>query len=451
MDKQLEGAQKALAAAKAFRDEHATDGDNLPAEKLAEYRKMLDTAEALSDAFRANKQARELDEQLGQFSQAAAQERAENERALPESLKGQPSKGERIRLAALAAAGKSEGLDAVGKDASLASNRFYCDLDLGKTMLWMDAQDKGVPKEELALVIGTPSKGGYWTPDYWERVIVTEWRRIEGVMQVTTPMVTGDGNTIYIQQRTQIYPGSTAISHGTDVSTYQVAEQGAYRADAEPSYARVQLEVYKYLQKQAVSSEILEDGFINVPNEVGSFIGQWFGELMEQAWTNGTGSGQPKGVMHGIQSGQEVETAATGNPTLVDFHKLIYGDKRLRSGRSGYSVLTNRAVWGEAVRNVGANYLPWWGVDLNSEGQMVAFGYPVVFGTFINPSTAANANPVGFGNWNRYLRTRIVNQMRMTISDIAESDTDDLTYRFRIRFGSQLTDANQAVFLSVHS
>ena len=69
MDKQLEGAQQALAAAKAFRDEHVSpDGDTLPADKLAEYRKMLDTAEALSDQFRANKQARELDEKLGQFN-----------------------------------------------------------------------------------------------------------------------------------------------------------------------------------------------------------------------------------------------------------------------------------------------------------------------------------------------------------------------------------------------
>ena len=451
MDKQLEGAQQALAAAKAFRDEHVGDGDTLPADKLAEYRKMIDTAEALSDAFRTNKRARELDEQLGQFNEAAAKEREETERALPESMRDEPTKGERIRLAGLAAGGHSKGLEAVAKDPSLSSSNFFVDLDIGRTSRWMDLTEQGVPKEELALVIGTDNKGGYWTPDYWERMIVTEWRRIEGVMQVTSPMITADGNTIYIQQRTQIYPGSTAISHSTDVSTYQVGEQGAYRSDAEPEYARVQLEVYKYMQKQSVSTEILEDSFINVPAEVGSFIGQWFGELMEQAFTNGSGSGQPKGVFHGIVAGQEVETAASGNPTLVDFHKLIYGDKRLRSGRSGYSVLCPRAIWGEAVRNVGQNYLPWWGVDLNNEGQMMSFGYPVVFGTFINPSVAANANPVGFGNWNRYLRTRIVNSMRMTVSDIAESDTDDITYRFRIRFGSQLTDANQGVFLSIHA
>ena len=80
---------------------------------------------------------------------------------------------------------------------------------------------------------------------------------------------------------------------------------------------------------------------------------------------------------------------------------------------------------------------------------MECFGYPVVFGTFVNPSTAQNANPAGFGNWNRYLRARIVNQMRMTVSDIAESDTDDITYRFRIRFGSRETDTNQGVFLNI--
>ena len=88
MDKQLEGAQQALAAAKAFWEEHKGEGDTLPADKLAEYRGMLDTAEMLSDAYRANKRARELDEQLGQFSQAAEQEHAENERALPESMNG---------------------------------------------------------------------------------------------------------------------------------------------------------------------------------------------------------------------------------------------------------------------------------------------------------------------------------------------------------------------------
>ena len=359
MNKQLEGAQQALAAAKSFWEEHKGDSDNLPADKLAEYGRMLDQAELLSDQFRANKRASELDDQLGQFSQTAAQQHAENEAALPESLKDQPTKGERIRLAGLAAAGHSKGLEAVGKDPTLAPGQFYADLDLGKTMLWMDAQKQGMSKEELALVIGTPAKGGFWTPDYWERVIVTEWRLIEGVTQVLTPMITGDGNTIYIQQRTQIYPGATAISHATDVSTFKVSEQGAYRSDAEPSYARVSLEVHKFLQKQLVSSEILEDGFINVPQEVGSFIGQWYGELMEQAWTNGTGSGQPKGVMHGITSAQEVDTAAGGNPTLVDFHSLIYGDKRLRSGRSGYTVLTNRGIWGSALRAVGANYLPW--------------------------------------------------------------------------------------------
>ena len=449
MDKQLEGAQQALAAAKAFRDEHAGEGDSLPAEKVAEYRKMIDTAEALSDAYRTNKREAELTEQLGQFQQATAETEALNEKALPESLKGQPSKGERIRLAGLAAGGHPTGLEAASKDPSLSSPNFFVDLDVGRAMRMMDLAEQGMKREELNLVIGTDDKGGYWTPDYWERMIVTEWRRIEGISQVTTPMVTSDGNTIKVQQRTQIYPGSAAITHATDVSTLHVAEGGTYRTDAEPTYTQTDLGVDKLMQKQAVSTELLEDSLIDVPQEVGSFIGQWFGEVMEQAWTNGTGSGQPQGAFNGIRAAQEVDTAATGNPTMIDLHKLIFGDKRLASGRNSYSVLINRGVWGEAVRDIGKANLPWWGVDMTNEGIMQCFGYPVYFGTFINPSIASNANPAGFGNWNRYLRTRIVNQMRMTVSDIAESDTDEITYRFRMRYGSVLTDRNQAVFISI--
>ena len=435
MNKIEEQARSALAAAKSFHQERQDTGKGWTTEDRQKFGRMVDTAEQAADQLAAFRRVEGLEDRLTLWDDKAAEQHQATQKALPESLRDEPDIADQIRLAI--------------RDKNPAPLQY--DLDFGRAAKWMALTEQGATKEELALVVGTPRLGGYWTPDYWERVIVTEWRRIEGVSQVITPMVTGDGNTLYFQQRTQIYPGSTAISHSTDVSTYQVGEQGAHRTDMEPEYARVQLEVWKYTQKQAVSSELLEDSFINVPEEVGSFAGQWFGELMEQAFTNGTGSGQPKGVFHGIVSAQEVETNATGNPTLTDFHKLIYGDKRLRSGRNNYSVLTSRGVWGEAVRNINTNYLPWWGVDLNSEGQMMAFGYPVVFGTFINPSIAANSNPVGFGNWQRYLRTRIVNGMRMTVSDIAESDTDEVTFRFRIRFGSQLTDANQGVFLSVHS
>ena len=433
MNRIEEQTRRALAAAKDFHAEHAgPGGDLLPADKREEFNRMISAVEAGAEQLTALKNLSGLEDRIGLFDDKAAEAHRLNQAALPESLRGEPSLDKRIRLAGL------------NRDTS-----FQADLQVGRAARWMSLAEQGMKKEELNLVIGTDDKGGYWTPDYWERVIATEWQKIEGVSEVVRPMITGDGNPIYIQGRAQRYAGSAAVTHATDVSTLDVAEGGAYRSDSEPTYERRTLSVYKLMEKQAVSAELLEDSLINVAEEVGSFAGQRLGEVMEQAFTNGTGVGQPFGAFAGITTVEEVDTAATGNPTVLDLHKMTTDNPRMVSGNSDRSFLINRGVWGGAIRNIGKEYLPWWGVDLTSEGRMMLFGYPVYFGTFINPSIQSNANPAGFGNWNRYLRTRIVNQMRMTVSDISESDTDEVTYRFRVRYGSVRVDDNQAVFISI--
>ena len=428
----------ALAEARSFYETHRDATDTLPADKVAAYRRMIDEAEASADQLQAFRKAEDLDNRLGLFDAAATEQNALNEAALPESLKGEPPKAEQIRLAGL------------NRDYS-----FGTDLDLQRTMKWMKATEEGMPKEELRLVIGTNNKGGFWTPDYWERMIVSEWRAIEGFTEIIAPMMTGDGNTIYIPTRT-----AAQVTSSTDIAATlrtETPSSGApptsaqYRTDLEADYGRTALETFKALQAQSVSSELLEDSFVNVAEEVGASIGQWFGEFMEHCFTNGTGTGQPKGAWHGITAGQEVNQAASGNPTIKDFHRLAYGNERLRGGNQGYSFVCSRPVWGETLRDISTDNMPWWGIDMNSEGRMMMFGYPVYYGTFVPSAITTGSNPVGFGLWRKYLRTRIVNMMRLTISNIAESTDDTITYRARVRFGSCLLDVNRAAFLNVPS
>ena len=193
-------------------------------------------------------------------------------------------------------------------------------------MLWEQAARDGVPKEELRLVIGTDTKGGYWTPDYWERMIVSEWRMIEGFSEIISPMMTDHGNEIFIPTRTPAQVTSATVI--ADILRTEAPSSGAspasaqYRTDVEADYGQTPLNVYKVMQAQSVSTELLEDSFINVAQEVGRTIGQWFGEFMEHCFTNGTGSAQPKGAWHGIPAGSEVNQAASGNPTVKDFHRF---------------------------------------------------------------------------------------------------------------------------------
>ena len=429
----------ALAEARSFYETHRDATDTLPADKVAAYRRMIDEAEASADQLQAFRKAEDLDNRLGLFDAAATEQNALNEAALPESLKGEPPKAEQIRLAGL------------NRDYS-----FGTDLDLQRTMKWMKATEEGMPKEELRLVIGTNNKGGFWTPDYWERMIVSEWRAIEGFTRNHCadddrgrehdlhPYPNGGASDFFnrhcrnIADGKRLHPARRRLRRNTE----RILKR---------DYGRTALETFKALQAQSVSSELLEDSFVNVAEEVGASIGQWFGEFMEHCFTNGTGTGQPKGAWHGITAGQEVNQAASGNPTIKDFHRLAYGNERLRGGNQGYSFVCSRPVWGETLRDISTDNMPWWGIDMNSEGRMMMFGYPVYYGTFVPSAITTGSNPVGFGLWRKYLRTRIVNMMRLTISNIAESTDDTITYRARVRFGSCLLDVNRAAFLNVPS
>ena len=434
MDVLLTKANQALASAQAFWEENKGQGDVLPADKVAGYSKMLDEAEGLADQFRLQKRQAEQQERLGQFKQIADKQTALKEQALPESLKDEPALGEQIRLAGL---NRQHGAE--------------FDLDIGRTIRWMNLAEAGASPEEFALQVGAVRGGGTgagnWIPDLFETYIVTGLRQIEGMSQVLNPMMTDDGNTIYIQRRT----AQPAAPSSSNFASFLVAETAAAGTAIEGTYGRLALNVFKLFQRQDVSIELLEDSFINVAQEIGLMAGNWFGEVFEYSYTNGTGNNQPQGAFSAYHEAgltrQDTNAAATGTPDLLDFHRLTTENSRLQGGQSNYSFITNRAVWGNAVRDIGTNYLPWWGIGLNSAGAMMAFGYPVYYGSAIDSAISAGSVPVGFGNWNRLMRARQVNTIRMTVSDIAESNTDEISYRFRVRFGNEVIDPERAEFL----
>ena len=423
----LKSAREGLAQAQSFQAEQ--NGKPLSAEERQTLGRMTDHVLDAADQHRQQVANARNEHTTAAGLDKAAELRAERERALPESLKGAPTKSERLIQAAKERRPHSEVFDfhRAGRFAELAA--------------------AGATREELALHTRiSANTGSLGEPDDWETFISSEFRAIEGVSQVTTPLVTDHARTIYVNTRTGTHPG-TAITHTTDVSTYQVAEQGAYRGDAEDTYGRAVLECYKYLQKQSVSSEVIEDTPINIAQEAATPVARWFAELREQGLTNGTGAAQPQGVFNNPPTTQEVATAAAGTPTLADVVKLM---KNPVASRNGYSFLLNRDVWADIVAaQTGVN---WGAVYMGDDGFLRMFGFPVVFGMFVNTTTQQNANPVGFGNWNSALATRMTN-MRITATTHSgiqfTADTDDITFRFKTHFASAWRNREYTRYLSV--
>ena len=420
----LLSARKGLSQAQAFRSELSDEPDAAGREKL---RRITGDALEAAARFRNDNLDRKAADETAGVADKTAELRRMNERRLPESLKDEPSVDARI----------AEALQK--RDRGFSVN-----LDYSRAGKFRDAVAAGMNREELNLVVGTDDKGGYWTPSQWETAIDSQFRLIEGVSQAVTPIVTDHGRDIYVLTRTQDYPGAVPFTHATDVSTLIISEGGVYRTDAEPTYARAVLQVFKAAQKMPVSAELIEDAAISVPDEAAASVGQWLAQLYEQAWTNGTGSGQPKGVAHNPPAAQETTTAASGNPTIADVAKLL---KETPGSRTGYSFLANRNVWADLVSGQG-NDAPWAAVSFNDDGQPMVFGYPLYYGTFVSNQVSANANPIGFGDWQQYLATRVT-PIRMTLSSLANSDTDEVVIRFMARFGGVEKNRSRRQWLSI--
>ena len=420
----LKSAREGLAQAQSFQAEQ--NGKPLSGEDRQTLRRMTDHMLDNADLHRRNTATSAAEHRNAVTADKTAELRAERERQLPESLRGEPTKSERLLQAA--------------KEGRRVSEVF----DWPRAARFADLAAAGATREELNLVTGTVGAGGYWVPDEWETYISGEFRDVEGVSQAVTPIVTDHSRDIYVMTRSEITPSAAAhLSHSSTIATFLSAEASTARVDLEETYARATLQSFKVFQKQPVSAELLEDAAVNVGREVAYKSGRYFAEFQELCWTNGNGTNQPKGAFNAVQAGREVETATAATLTIPDMAELLLGPV---VNRNRNSFLISRAAW---INTLAAETGPDWGsVSIDEGGQQRLYGFPVFHGMFINPSTAANANPAGFGDWNQLLATRVF-PIRITASNPAESDTDEVTFRLRTFVSSALRQQDAATYISI--
>ena len=313
--------------------------------------------------------------------------------------------------------------------------------DITRTRKFLSLTGRGAGKEELALVVGTDNKGGFWVPDEWEQAVATEYAKTEGLSEVLEPIVVPHGRDIHMTTRT-----APAVTRASTIATYIVAEQGGYRTDTEPDYGQVIVPAVKFAEKQVVSAEFLEDAAGSVPDEVGGGFGRWLADLTELCLVKGAGMTEPEGAFNGITAAQEIETATAGQVAVDDLAALAEGTGRLQGRDGRWSFLISRPVW-EGLLKADNAATPGW-LSYDGEGNPRAWGYPVVFGKYVDPALTAGSFPVGFGDWNSYMRFR-TGPLRITMSDVGNNDTDEITFRAMIRLGSRIFDRTAARFLKV--
>lgn len=158
---------------------------------------------------------------------------------------------------------------------------------------------------------GTPSEGGYLVPDGFRQKLVERMKAFGGLQDAVENITTESGNPLE-------WPTVDDTANAGEI----VDEEGTFAAGADLVFGTATLGAYKYMSGGAsnlplkVSWELLQDSAFDIQSKLSGWLGTRIMRALAPHLITGTGSGQPKGIVHGTTP---VQTAATtGGITYAD-------------------------------------------------------------------------------------------------------------------------------------
>lgn len=253
----------------------------------------------------------------------------------------------------------------------------------------------------------------------------------------TTKIVSSGGETMY-------FPRVNAHGIGT-----QVIAQGTAIGGTDPTFARMQLDAFKYGQLVQVANETIDDEGFDVAGFVASNVARAVAQVIDADLIVGTGTGEPLGMMAAGWTGA-AGTVATGGslitPTYENLVDLVYSVNDQYRASSGAAFLTRDATAGilrklrdGAGGTVGQplwQMSPWQGLNTGEPDRLLNF--PVYVDANV-ASCASNARIMAFGDWNAYY-TRLVGNFVFERSDDYAFNTDLVTFRGKQRVDGDTID-----------
>ena len=286
---------------------------------------------------------------------------------------------------------------------------------------------------------GTDSEGGFLIPEEFRtellRISVEKSDLISRVMNI--PMNVNTIGIPYIKDTTR----ATGTIHG-GVQLYWTGEEVAKTKSA-PKFGKITLVLNKLTGLCYATDEILQDSPISLEPLLTSVFTDAFAWTMDGAILNGTGAGQPLGVLNGpacISITKETGQAAD----TISFENIIkiYARMPARNKRNAVWVANEDTFPQLAVMQiaVGTGGVPVWLPAGAASGKPydTLMGKPLLWNEHC--PKLGDAGDISFIDWSQYL----LGQKRgrgagiQTASSIHfKFDTDEKTFRFVFRVDGQ--------------
>lgn len=336
----------------------------------------------------------------------------------------------------LRAASKLTGTEPAAEEASGTETRAF-DRYLREGMAGLSQEERQImqgrlsqDKEMRALAQGVGGAGGYTVPQSFRDKLEIALKAFGGMLAVADVMRTDTGATLPMPTFNYTNVVATIVGENTQggldsSSPFGVAPLGAF------TYRSPILPVsYEFLQDSAFGEDFI----------IGA-LSDSIGRALNAHFTNGTGTGQPRGIMTDAVSGKVGATGQTTSVVSDDLIDLVHAiDPAYRKSGSQFMMNDNSLKVIRKLKDAQGRpiFLP--GYDgMAGEMSDQVLGYNVSINQDM-PVMAANAKSIVFGRLDKY-KARLVKDV--TIMRLTERYADNMQVAFLLfaRADGRLLDA----------
>jgi HK97 family phage major capsid protein len=281
----------------------------------------------------------------------------------------------------------------------------------------------------------TTSASSIIPTDFYD-MLIAHLIEVSGVMQCgPTVLNTGGGETLQV-------PKTTAHSSAAS------AAQAGSLPTSDPAFNMQPLSAFKYGILLQVARELIDDTAVDLLGYLAMQAGRALGNAFGNDLVNGTGTGQPSGIITTATTGVTGSvTGVSGAPSYANLVDLEYSViAPYRQSRSCYWLAADKTIGGfrKITDTTGR---PIWEPSAVLGSPDLLLGKPLVADPFM-PAQATNAKSIAFGDFSQFF-VRLVGGVRFERSDDFAFGSDLVTFRAILRGDGTLVDRTGAIKLYV--
>lgn len=264
---------------------------------------------------------------------------------------------------------------------------------------------------QAAMSTSTPAEGGYTVATEYFRQLTEAMKAFGGIRAVANIIQTGTGAQMN-------FPTADATSEEGEIVGQNVAV-----TLGETSFNNISMDVYKYSSKKiAVPFELIQDSMFDIEGYINSLLQVRLGRITSKHFTIGTGNSQPNGAVTASGAGKVGPTGQTLTVTYDDLVDLEHSvDPIYRVGPKVGFMMHDSTL--KVIRKLKDSegrpiFVP--GYEQGNPGGAPdrLLGRPIFISQEM-PVMAANAKPILFGDFGRYMIREV---MDLTMFRMADSN-----------------------------